>query len=156
MNNFSYRDVEAFAAKIYKGIPLLLKPYGYTVNFLALAQNAQATTPLAITANADFILMSVAYRAQIGAVQTVSSKTAAFVRMLLTDSGSNEQFTNSAIDLENYCTSGGAPRLLPYPRWIGGKSALTVSVTNYAPTAEVYTSLDIYFEGVLVYALSQG
>jgi hypothetical protein len=153
MNNVSYRDLRAFINEVYAGKAVDVRPYGYTLTFLALAQNASATQQLSITANADFVLTDVYHRAQIGAAQTTSTKTAPFVRMLVTDSGSNEQFTNSATDLENYSTNGNDSRLLPYPRWIGGRSSLTVTLTNYAPTAETYTSIDVYFEGVLVRAL---
>lgn len=150
MNRYSFLDLQAFASGIYGGKPLLIVPYAYNVTVLALAQNAQASASLSITANADFILTGLKYRAQIGAAQTVSTKTAAFVRMLITDSGSNEQFTNAAVDLENYSTNGGDSRDLPFPRFIQGRTALSFQFTNYAPTAETYTSIDVMLEGVLV------
>lgn len=150
MMTYSMQELRSWLATLYKNRPLSIVPYGYTVTFLALAQNATASSQLSITANADFVLLNVKHRAQIGAAQTVSTKTAPFVRMLITDSGSNEQFTNAAVDLENYGTNGMYENALSFPRWIGGRTALTVSVSNYAPTAETYTSLDIFFDGVLV------
>ena len=150
---FSTADIESFVSRFYKGLPLLLTPYGYTSTFLALAQNAQATNVLNIQANADFVLLAVKFRSQIGAAQTVTNKTAPFVRILLIDSGSNEQFTNAPVDITAYSPSlyEGA---LPYPRILAGRSTLTIQVTNYAPTAETYTSLDIYLSGLLVRELS--
>ncbi len=161
-NTYSISEVQSFLGQIYgNSVPdgnggsrwvtpsLLVYPYGYSSTFLALAQNATQTNVLQITANADFILFGISYRAQIGAAQTVSTKTAAFCRLLITDSGTNEQFTSQAVDLENYCTNGGDDRPLSYPRFIGGKSSLTLQLTNYAPTAETYTSVDIYLDGVL-------
>jgi len=55
------------------------------------------------------------------AAQNVSTKTAPLVRMLVTDSGSNEQFTNVAVDLENYSTNGNIINSLTYPRIISGR-----------------------------------
>lgn len=149
---YSATDIEAFVARFYQGRAMSIVPYGYTLTFLALAQHGVATQTLNITANADFMLLGLRHRAQIGAAQTISTKTAPFVRALITDSGSNEQFTNSAVDLENYSTNGSFPRDLSYPRIISGRSTLTVQLTNYAPTAETYTSIDLHLSGVLLRA----
>ena len=156
-NKYSISDIEAFAARFYKDdmgnpIPLLITPYGYTATFLALAQAISATQQLNIAANADFMCLGINVRAQIGAAQTISTVTAPYIRLLVTDSGSNEQFTAQAVDALNW---GGNPTLekqLDYPRIIAGRSSLTVQVTNYAPTAETYTSIDVFFNGVLIRA----
>jgi hypothetical protein len=161
-NSYGIAEIQGFLSQVYgKNVPdgkggaswqvppLTVYPYGFNTTFLALAQNTTQTNVVQITANADFIMMSLDYRAQIGAAQTLATKTAAFVRCLITDSGTNEQFTAQAVDLENYATNGSFDRSLPYPRFIAGKSSLTVQVTNYAPVVETYTSLDIFFEGVL-------
>jgi hypothetical protein len=87
-----------------------------------------------------------------GTAQTVSNKIAPLVRMLVTDSGSNEQFTNSAVDIENYSTNGNIINDLPYPRIVSGRSTLTVQVTSYE--ASVSLNLDIVIEGCLVRAYS--
>ena len=150
--NYSLADLEAFANRFYKGRSLLLTPYGYTTGFPGLAQNVVATTILNIAANADFMLLAVNHRAQIGAAQTVSTKTAPFVRLLITDSGSNEQYTAQAVDLENYSQNGIGAHTLPYPRIVSGRSTLTIQATNYAPTAETYTTLDVFLEGLLIRA----
>jgi hypothetical protein len=154
-HSYSIQDIEAFLSRFYPGKSLLITPYAYSTIFLALAQNAQATQQINIAANADFLVLMVHHRAQIGAAQTISTKTAPYVRMLVTDSGSNEQFTAAAVDLENYSTNGNIVNALSYPRLVAGRSSLTVQVTNFAPTAETYTSLEIMFEGVLVRAFQQ-
>jgi hypothetical protein len=69
---------------------------------------------------------------------------------LVTDSGSNEQFTNAPVDIENYSTNGNIINDLPYPRIISGRSSLTIAVTNY-DAAQTY-NLDVSIEGVLVRA----
>lgn len=153
MNQFNPVDVMRYAQAIYPpNTRLAIVPYGYSSTFLGLAQNATQTNVLGITANADFILMGIYHRAQIGAAQNVSTKTAPYARLLISDTGSNEQFSAQPVDLENYGTNGGDSRILPYPRWIGGRSSLALQLTNYAPTAETYTSIDVFLEGVLVRA----
>ena len=153
MQRYSFLDIQSFASQIYGGKPLLMVPYAYTVTFTALAPGAQQSQSLSITANADFILTALRYRASIGTAQNVSTKTAAYARVLITDSGSNEQFTNAAVDLENYSTNGGDSRDLPFPRFLQGRTALTFQMTNYAPTAETYSTIDLFLEGVLVRAV---
>lgn len=151
--NYSASEIEGFASRFYGGRKLLITPYAYTVTFLALAQGSQASQVISIAANADFILLGIHHRAQIGAAQTVATKTAPYVRLLLTDSGSNEQFTNSAVDLEAYSTNTNFLNPLDYPRVIAGRSTITAQVTNFAPTAETYTTLDVVLSGVQVRAL---
>ena len=154
--SYSIADIESFASKFYQGRALLLTPYGYNTSFTALAPAATLSTTVNIAANADFIVLALHHRATgtTATNQTVSTKTAPLVRVLVTDSGSNEQFTNSAVDLENYSTNGNIINSLTYPRIVSGRSTLTVQVTNY-DTAVTYATLDIYFEGVLVRAYSQ-
>lgn len=156
---YSFLDLQALAAQWYQnsmrsGQVPVLTPYGYNVTVTSLAAAATSTQSLSITANADFILTGIRYRAMIAAAaQTVSNKTAAAVRLLITDTGTNEQFTNSAIDLENYSTNGGDARDLPYPRLIQGRTALSLQFTSFA-AAETYAPLDLYLEGVLVRLMS--
>ncbi len=153
---YTIADVETFANKFYGGRRLLIVPYGYNAVFTNLAQNQTQTITLNIASNADFFLMGIGHRANIGAAQTMLTKTAPFVRVLLTDSGSNEQFTNNAIDLENYSSNGSDTKALPYPRIIAGRSTLQIVVTNFAPTAETYSTLDLYLEGVSIRAYDSG
>lgn len=154
-SKFSATEIDNFLRTIYGASRLNVIPYGYTVTFTALAQNAQQTGVLNITGNADFVLTNIRARAQIGAAQNVSTVTAPFVRLLITDSGSNENFTNAAVDLVNWASmSFSTAGSLPYPRFIAGRTALTLAATNYAPTAETYTSIDVFLEGVLVRAFT--
>lgn len=150
----SYTEIETFASKFYQGRPLLLTPYGYNLTFSSLAAAASATQTLNIAANADFIVTGIHHRATVAAAaQTVSNKSAPLARILITDSGSNEQFTNSAVDLENYSTNGNIINKFDYPRIISGRSTLTVQLTSYEASQTL--NVDIYFEGVLVRAYTQ-
>lgn len=157
--SYSVADIQAFIASVY-GDPrtgqvsaLNVLPYAYPVTFAALAQGQSPILSFQIQANADFILLAVKHRAQIGVAQTYSTVTAPFVRLLLTDTGSSRQLTNAAVDLVNYSTGeDGCYRPLPYPYVLNGRSSVNVQATNYSPGAgETYTTLDLLFEGVQVY-----
>jgi hypothetical protein len=150
--SYSIADLEAFASRFYQGRPLLITPYAYSLTFSGLAAGATASQVINIAANADFIGMQFAHRSYVTSASNVnvSTKDAPFIRILVTDSGSNEQFTNQAIDIENYSTNGNTIRVLPYPRIISGRSSLTVQLTNYSASATY--GIDVSFEGVLVRA----
>ena len=148
---YSYAEIETFASKFYQGRPLLLTPYAYNLTFSSLAAGASATQTVNIAANADFIVTGLHHRANVAAAaQTVSSKTAPLARILVTDSGSNEQFTNAAVDLENYSTNGNIINKFDYPRIVSGRSTLTVQLSSYEAANTL--NIDIVFEGVLVRA----
>ena len=152
--NYGIGEIEAYASKFYQGRPLLLTPYGYNLTFSSLTAGSSSSQVLNITANADFILLNIHHRANVAAAgQTVSNKVAPLARMLITDSGSNEQFTNAAVDLENYSTNGNIINLLPYPRIISGRSTLTVQITSYEASQTL--NIDVFFEGVLVRAYAK-
>jgi hypothetical protein len=156
--SYSISDIEQFASRFYGGRPLLLTPYAYVTTFTTLTFGTSQTNVINITANADFILLQFHHRASVDldVAQTVSNKNAPYVRMLVTDSGTNEQFTNSAVDLENYSTNGNIVNNLPYPRIISGRSTLTVQVTNFGGAAAVtLESLEVQLHGVLVRAYTK-
>ena len=151
---YSIADLEAFASKFYQGRPLLLTPYGYNLTFSSLTAGTSATQTVNIAANADFIITGLHHRANVAAAgQNVSTKIAPLARILITDSGSNEQFTNSAVDLENYSTNGNIINKFDYPRIVSGRSTLTVQITSYEASQTL--NIDIFFEGVLVRAYAQ-
>ena len=150
-NRFSVLEIQAFVNQLYGGRPTIIVPYGYTVTFEGMTAGATQSQILSITANADFILTHIKARTSDATLQTVSNKNAPYYRLLVVDSGSNEQYTNSAVDLENYSTNGnsGASGILPYPRFISGRTALNLTLTSYTATAGT-ASCDIFLEGVLV------
>lgn len=151
--SYSIGDIEAFASRFYQGRALLITPYAYTITFSSLTAGASASQVINIAANADFMALMFHHRANVAAAgQTVSNKTAPLVRILVTDSGSNEQFTNAAVDIENYSTNGNIINDLPYPRIVSGRSTLTVQVTSYEASQTL--NLDISIEGCLVRAYS--
>ena len=151
--SYGIADIEAYASKFYQGRPLLLTPYAYVLTFSSLTAGSSQTQTLSITANADFIFLQMHHHANVAsAAQTVASKTAPLATILVTDSGTNEQFTNAAVDLESYSTNGNIINNLPYPRIVSGRSTLTVQLTSYEAT----NTLNVYlsFDGVLVRAFT--
>lgn len=157
MNGYSISEIEAFVSRFYPQRRLLLTPYAYPMEFTASAvpQGGNNTAPLNISANADFCLLGIAYHADLaGAAQTVSTKPAMNGRILITDTGSNEQFTQTAVDLESYCSNGNTngSGALFYPRMVGGRSVLQVQLFN-DEAANAYR-VRLSFWGVLVRAYS--
>jgi hypothetical protein len=151
--SYGISDIESYASKFYQGRPLLLTPYSYVLTFSALTAGSSQTQTLSITANADFIFLQMHHHANVAAAaQTVANKTAPLCTILVTDSGTNEQFTNAAVDLESYSTNGNIINNLPYPRIVSGRSTLTVQLNSYeaSQTLNVYLS----FDGVLVRAFT--
>ena len=147
------QELKLYLSEFYGGRKLQIVPYGYNVTFLALAPTVTASQIVSIAANADFVLLGLNHRANVAAAaQTVTSKTAPLCRVLVTDSGSNEQFTAQAVDLENYSTNDAKVNILPFPRVISGRSTLTVQLANYDAAATY--NVDLFFEGVLVRAFN--
>jgi hypothetical protein len=152
---YSILEIQSFLNQLYGGRPLSVVPYGYTITFTDLVSpDVTSTQTLGITANADFVLLAIKYRQTANASQTVSNKLASLYRVLITDSGSNEQFTNSAVELESYATNGNTDQgLLPYPRFLAGRTTLTVTVSSFSTLVST-TTLDLFLEGVLVRSYS--
>lgn len=147
---FSLLELQAYANQLYGGRPLLMVPYGYTVTFAGVTALQTVTQTLSITANADFILTEIKARIADASAQTISNLNAPYMRVLITDSGSNEQYTNSAVDLVNYSTIGqSAIGSLPYPRFVSGRTALTIVLTEYGNIPGPQT-VDLFLQGLLV------
>ena len=148
-----FAQLEAYAGRFYGGRPLLITPYAYTVTFSSLAPAATANQIINVAANADFIVTEFHSRTNVsGSAQTISNMTAPFIRVLVTDSGSNEQFTQAAVDIITYTSVGNFANELPYPRIVSGRSTLTVQLSNYS-ASETY-NVDFVAMGVLVRAYS--
>lgn len=164
-NVYSISEIEAFCNRFYQEeVPmpdgstvlrnrkLLITPHAIPTTFLNVAPGVAQNAIVTMAANADFILLGFHHRATLASAQTAASKVCPFVRMLLTDSGTNEQFTSSAVDLEAYSSNANVVNALPYPRVLSGRTTVTMTVTSFAPIAETYAVLDIIMEGVLVRA----
>jgi len=158
MNGYSPLEILALlnSPQYYGDQQLLqIQPYAYVTTITSLAPAGTFSTTINIAANADFLLLGIAHRATVAAAaQTVSNKTAPCVRVLLTDTGSGEQFTAQAIDLETWSRNGVDGPYLTYPRLLQGRTAVQLQATSYA-AAETYAPMDIVLDGVLVRAYRQ-
>jgi hypothetical protein len=132
--------LQAFIDATYRnaGLPpttqKVILPKRYGVTFSAIATGATATQQIQISANGDFFLTQMRFRASLaGAAQTVSSVPIPNVRCLITDSGSDEQWFNQAIDLSQIASSPGSAAVIdePFPRVISGRSTITVQLTSF-------------------------
>lgn len=154
---YTIADLESYVSRFYQGRPLLITPYAYSLTFTPtqLAAGATNSQVINIAANADFVATEFAYRsyATTATNQTNATEDQPFLRILVTDSGSNEQFTNSAVDLTNYATGQNFEQPLPYPRIVSGRSTLTVQLTNYSSNTAY--GVDLAVHGVLVRAYSK-
>lgn len=154
---YQIADLESYISRFYQGRPLLITPYAYNLTFTPaqLAAGATNSQVINIAANADFVATEIAFHSYSGTAtsQTNATEDVPFIRMLITDSGSNEQFTNSAVDIGNYASRQNYLRSLPYPRIVSGRSTLTVQLTNYSTT--VAYGVDLAVNGVLVRAYSK-
>lgn len=164
MNRYSPADVEVFVNRLYQGAPVQIVPYCYPMQFVNLATTGASSTQtqtLSITANADFIFMAAYYHAVFSSLSPVSQTSAnrpiAAARVLIVDTGTNEQFSNSPVDLEAFCMNGNIDNVAVYPRLVQGRTALTVTMTGYSNQVanEAYALIDFTLSGVLVRALSR-
>ena len=157
MSAYTIADLESYISRFYQGRPLLITPYAYNLTFTSTQLAAGSTTSqvINIAANADFVATEFAFHTASGTPtsQTTANEDIPFIRMLVTDSGSNEQFTNAAVDINTYASREAFLRPLPYPRIVSGRSTLTVQLTNYSTT--IPYSLDLTLNGVLVRAYSK-
>lgn len=155
MQPYLPQDIEAFVQRFYPGQSLSMLPYGYTTTFSGMTAALSTTNTINIAANADFLLLGLRHRASVAATnQTINTKTAPFGRVLITDSGTNEQFTSAAVDLENYSSNGVGERFLDFPRLLAGRTSLSVQLTMFAPAAETIL-LDLFLHGILIRAFQQ-
>lgn len=157
----NYNSIEAFVRRVYNphGDPQLdaklsIQPYAYRCSFAAVAPGASPQTVINIAANADFVLTAPRFHAVIDAAGAANHDNSPLIRVLLTDTGSQENLMSEAVDLLSYF---GHPETaefqLQYPRIISGRSGLAVQINNYSnilTAPETYILVELTFAGVLV------
>lgn len=146
---FPPSDLRAWCAQLYGNQQrLVLTPYAYTIDFGDFAIDQTKTQQAQITANADFIALSLAI--SVGESSGVSN-----FKALVSDSSTGEQFTSAAAlfgAIGNGEGLGFVQNNFAYPRFIGGNSSIAVQLTNTYPATAVP---DVYFvlRGFLVRSL---
>lgn len=147
---------QADASLMQNGLPRPNRVYvtkRYSANFAGLvAGGAAQQQQIQISANGDFILTRINYRANIAnAAQTVSTLVVPQLLMQLTDSGSDELFANQALDINAFASlssSANKDEDEMYPRVISGRSTLTISLQN-TEAANTY-NVEVTLLGILV------
>jgi hypothetical protein len=116
----------------------------YPVSFLALANGATATQQLTFDASSDFTWYYGCYTADVAAAgQTQSSRTFPLINILITPTDTAAQFMQAAVPLTHMFGVGENPFVMPAPRIIPARSAITFQVTNRdaAQTYNLFLSL---------------
>ncbi|HEY6020921.1 MAG TPA: hypothetical protein VIY48_13780 [Candidatus Paceibacterota bacterium] len=116
----------------------------YNVNFLALAGAAVATQQLTFDASSDFTWIYSTYDADVAAAaHSESTRDYPLVNLLITPTDTSAQFSNAATPVTSIFGNGEMPFILPVPRIIAARSALTFQATNRtaATTYNLYLSL---------------
>ena len=139
-------DLMAFCRTIYgPEYSFILTPQAYPVDMgESIAASAQVVKQVQIQSNADFILFALAYDCNAASQSTVAAGS-----ILITDSSTGDPFTAAPVSPAAFATFAGQPATnLPYPRWLGGNTAVTINFANSA--AAVVSDLWITLLGVLV------
>lgn len=137
-------DVYAWASRIYgPNKRLLITDYVIPCGIGSVAAASTASKQVQIQANADFVLTRLSY-----AIDSAGNATGSKIQ--LTDSATGEQFGNSNIALDIFADSIARQcySQLPYPRWIGGNTALNIflETASGAPA----TDYNINLHGFLI------
>ncbi len=129
---------------------LEIQPYSYRLSFTDLQPGQTVSKVLSISAQADFILVSPRYRACVETDDDTLGDVVPKVLTLISDAGSNQQYSNDQVDISTYFGQiGRAPYDQQYPRIMNGRGAITLQITSYA-TSEVYSQIEFVFAGVLL------
>lgn len=119
----------------------------------SLAAGASATAIVKVEADASFVLVKMAYFADIaGAAQTDSSRVIPLVNVEFTDSGSGRNLQSSAVPISSLCGDGALPFILPIPRRFQANSNIAVKFTNYS-AATPYDNVRIALIGYKEFTL---
>lgn len=120
--------------------------YGLNFTALAAASAMPQTGNIPISADSDFVLQKIAFRADVAAAgQTQSTRVIPLITLLITDTGSGRQISNQAIDLSTFFGTGESPFILNQPKLFRANTLISVVATNY-DAVQVY-NLKLSFIG---------
>jgi hypothetical protein len=122
--DYSLDSIRAYLRQLYGDRRLLVTHQVYKENIGTVAAAATANGNIQITGNADFVLLGMGVSCD--PTQTLIGK------ILFSDSGSGEQFSNLPVNVRSCCNVNTAlPQIvLPWPRYIGGVSSVAFAFTN--------------------------
>ena len=149
---YTMADLENFIRRNYRldgNVQISIEPYAYELAFTTLASGDTQTGTIQIQANADLVLTSPRFRCVQDSTDAALRDVVPEIKLLLTDSGSQQQLMNTGVDISTYFGQiGRAPYDLMYPRIISGRSAMVIQAQNYGTVT--YERLELTFAGVLV------
>jgi hypothetical protein len=137
-------DVDAFLRQYYGNQRLLTEPQIYTSNLGTIASPGQAAGTIQISMQADFFMFGIATQPNNATAGVFSGQ----MQLMLTDAGSARPFFNSPLSVGNVAP-GNAQWSMPFPRFLGRNTAVTISAVNPAGYVEV-TDFTVSLVGVSV------
>lgn len=105
-----------------------------------------------IQADADFLVLAGCYFTD-NSAQTVSTQVLPVCTVLITDSASGNQLSDSDVPLPSLFGTGGLPFVWPQPYLFKARGSITTKVTNVS-AATTYTNLRLSYHGVKLKKLS--
>jgi hypothetical protein len=111
----------------------------YQLNFLLLASGAVATQQMVFDASSDFHWLYSSYTADIaGAARSESSREYPLVSLMITPTDTSAQFMSQAVPLPSLFGNGESPFIMPVPRIIPARSAISFQATSYVAAGTTY------------------
>jgi len=134
---------------------LIADLYSYELDFPGLAAGASSSSAFQIQANTEFRWTKGLYFADIaGAPQTLTGIVVPLVTISIVDTGSGQTFMNAAVPVPSHFGPGMLPFILPVPRTFAGRSAVSVTVSNFS--AWTAYNLRLTFAGQRLYRWTEG
>ena len=125
--------------------PIASEFYTYAVSFVDLANGTDASDIINIEADSYFKAQKLTYFADLsaGAAITESARVLPLVSILITDTGSGRQLSNTSIPIPALFGTGELPFILPTPKVFKPRSAVSFKVSNYSAgtTYDLYLNL---------------
>jgi hypothetical protein len=148
----------AILAGLRRRVSVIEEPFIYSSRFLStdpdpLAPGLTVTRQIQIQADADFVIMSAAYEADVaGGSQVLATYNVPNVAILLTDTGNGRQLMDFAQPIGVMAGDSRLPFIWPVPKIMSARSVLTVQATSFE--AAVTWNLRLAFHGKKLYPLA--
>lgn len=149
---FQISDLQAYAGRFYGGAPILITPFAYTATFGTIANAETGLATVNIASNGDFICTELSYNVILNEADVANTQINLF-KLQIEDTGSNEKFFNQPVMLDNICNNSWGIQSFAFPRFISGKTALQIALTNVSGEFNQAQSLSDGINVVLAGAL---
>lgn len=118
--------------------------FTYQTSVAVLAQGATAITNVQLDADSDFVLTKLSGAVKEDGSDTFLDPNAAWITLLIVDSGSGRQLMNNPVPWGAIIGSGQLPFVLPQPRRFKARSNIAFTFANFSTGTDynVFLSLD--------------